>query len=77
MIKLEELMKSVEYHDYHSKNYRKREITKEQYDRAVNDHDASGIFTDSEVMGYGVYKTEYIEEDGRYFVTYELGDTCD
>jgi len=77
MIKLEELMKSVEYHDYHSKNYRKREITKEQYDRAVNDHDASGIFTAAEVMGYGVYKTKYIEEDERYFVTYELGDTCD
>ena len=63
--------------DYHDKNYRKREITKEQYDRAVNDHDASDIFTAAEVMGYGVYKTKYIEEDGRYFVTYELGDTCD
>lgn len=77
MIKLEQLLKGVEYHNSPNKNFRKREITKEQYDRAVNDHDTSGIFTDSEVMGYGVYSTEFIEENGKYFVTYELGDTCD
>lgn len=63
--------------DYHDKNYRKREITKEQYDRAVNDHDARGIFTDSEVMGYGVYDTKYTEEDGKYFVSFCLGSSCD
>lgn len=77
MIKLEQFSGVIKYHNSSNKNLRKREITKEQYDRAVNNHDERGIFTDSEVMGYGVYKTEYIEEDGRYFVTYELGDTCD
>ena len=38
----------------------KREITKEQYERATKDHDARGIFTESEVLGYGVYGTKYI-----------------
>lgn len=76
MIKSEQFLGVIEYHNSNT-NLHKREITKEQYDRAVNDHDARGIFTDSEVMGYGVYNTEYIEEDGRYFVTFELGDTCD
>ena len=55
----------------------KREITKEQYDRVINDHDARGIFTEREVMGYGVYDTKYTEEDGKYFVSFCLGSSCD
>jgi predicted transcriptional regulator len=55
----------------------KREITKEQYDRAVNDHDASDIFSQAEVMGYGVYDEHYFEEDGKYYVSFELGSSCD
>lgn len=55
----------------------KREITKEQYERATQEHDARGIFTDSEVMGYGVYGTKYAEENGKYYVTYSLGSSCD
>lgn len=54
-----------------------REITKEQYKRVIEDHVAEGIFTDSEVMGYGVYEEEYYEKDGKYFVDFSLGSSCD
>ena len=43
--------------------YRTREITKEQYENATIRHDAKGIFTDSEVMGYGVYGEKFYEKE--------------
>ena len=55
----------------------KREITKEQFDRAVNDNDTTGIFSVQELMGYGVYGKHFLEEDGKYYVSYQLGDSCD
>ena len=55
----------------------KKEITKEQYERATKDHDASGIFFDSEIWGYGVYCPKYTEVDGKYYVDYQLGSHCD
>ena len=55
----------------------KREITKEQYINATVNHIAADVFTDSEVMGYGVYCENYIEEDGKYYVTFYLGSSCD
>lgn len=54
-----------------------REITKEQYDRATKEHDAKGIFTESEVMGYGVYDIKWIEQGDKYFVRFQLGSGCD
>lgn len=55
----------------------KREITKEQYERVTMHHDAKGIFTESEVMGYGVYCDRYFEENGKYYVEFVLGSSCD
>lgn len=54
-----------------------REITKEQYENVTERGDARGIFTDSEVMGYGVYSTRYYEKEGKFFVDFNLGDSCD
>ena len=55
----------------------KKEITREQYINATENHDARGIFTPQEVMGYGVYMEHYYEEDSKYYVRYELGNSCD
>lgn len=61
----------------------KREITKEQYDNAmdnqrfITEEDMTKIFSDSERLGYGVYLPQVKEENGRYYVWFELGDSCD
>lgn len=55
----------------------KRELTPEQYRNVIDKHDTSGIFTAQEVMGYGVYCERYFQEDGKYFVEFSLGDSCD
>ena len=55
----------------------KREITQEQYRKATEEHDSTGIFSYSEICGYGVYSTRYFEEDGKYYVSFELGSSCD
>lgn len=55
-----------------------REITQEQYERAVNKLDTSGLFSPQEVMGYGVYNMHFIAtSEGKYLVSYDLGDSCD
>lgn len=61
----------------------KREITKEQYERAQEHHgyiaeeDEEDIFTISELLGYGVYGTHVTKENGKYYVEYHIGSTCD
>ena len=63
--------------------YHVREITKEQYERAMQHNgyiakeDESSIFTTAEIWGYGVYSTKVKEENGKYYVHYELGSSCD
>lgn len=60
-----------------------REITKEQYENALRNHmyitefDEYDIFSDSERLGYGVYSPIVHETDGRYYVLFRLGDSCD
>lgn len=60
-----------------------RKITKEQYDRAmehngwVTNKDVEEIFPVGLLMGYGVYLPRAFEENGEYFVSYELGNGCD
>ena len=54
-----------------------RELTKEQYTNVIENHDASGIFSESEVMGYGVYDDKYYEKDGKYYVEFTLGSSCE
>lgn len=61
----------------------RRKITKEQYDRAVNNNgdipneDLLDIFNVAELCGYGIYYYEVLEEDGEYFVVFDMGTSCD
>lgn len=55
----------------------KREITPLQYHNVVAKHDTTDIFTAQEVCGYGVYCERYFQEDGKYYVEFSLGDSCD
>lgn len=61
----------------------KREIDKEIYDRAMANNgfivsaDKGNVFTISELCGYGVYRPMVKEENGKYYVYYTLGDSCD
>jgi hypothetical protein len=58
-----------------------REITAEQYARAKNGYltkeDRETVFSPSELYGYGVYGGDVIRRDGKYYVRYSLGSTCD
>jgi hypothetical protein len=60
-----------------------REITYEQYERAkaksgyLTKEDREKVFYPSELYGYGVYGGDVIERDGKYYVRYSLGSTCD
>ena len=62
---------------------KERKITKEQYDRARESHgylaeiDKEQVFSASELYGYGVYSPIVFERDGEYFVSYQIGDSCD
>lgn len=60
-----------------------REITKSQYENALSNHryiteyDKYDVFSDSERLGYGVYSPIVHEADGKYYVRFLLGDSCD
>ena len=60
-----------------------REISKEIYDRAKANHgyiareDIDKVFDISEQLGYGIYGDQVTERDGKYFVCYERGESCD
>lgn len=60
-----------------------REITAEQYERAkaksgyLTEEDRETVFYPSELYGYGVYGGDVIERDGKYYVRFSLGSTCD
>ena len=61
----------------------KKEITKEQYDKAMktNGYVSSELecelFNDCERWGYGVYCARVYEENNTYYVRYSLGSSCD
>lgn len=59
----------------------KREISKEIYDRSERGYlkgpDYQKVFSQSELMGYGVYNDKVYEEDGKYYISFELGSSCD
>ena len=54
-----------------------REITEEQFNRAVHEHDMTDIFSETEVCGYGVYSETFYKRDGKCFVRFRLGSSCD
>jgi hypothetical protein len=54
----------------------KHEITKEEYEKAQ----AEGVYSiipDSIAMGYGCYGASVSEHDGKYYLFYDRGDSCD
>lgn len=59
----------------------KRKITKEMFDRAENGYlaqkDYEKVFDESERYGYGVYADHAYEENGEYYVAFDMGDSCD
>lgn len=60
-----------------------REIDRGQYNRAVenNGHiaqcDTESVFTASEMYGYGIYSDTVYSKNGRFFVMFNRGETCD
>ena len=63
-----------------------KEISKEMYDKCreitggktyVPDELEVEIFGVAVVRGYGLYGTYIYERDGKYYVKYEIGSSCD
>lgn len=54
----------------------KRKITKEEFDQAKK-KGAYSLISETIIMGYGVYGAKVEEEDGEYFLEFEMGDSCD
>lgn len=53
------------------------EIPKEEYDKALKEGAESLITNPSDLYGYGVYGAWVKEVNGKYYLTYHTGDTCD
>lgn len=52
------------------------EITKEDFEKA-KEHGVLFLIGESIICGYGVYGAEVKEIDGKYYLSYERGDSCD
>lgn len=52
------------------------EIPKEDYDKAKNEG-ADSIIGNAVKYGYGVYDAKVSEVDGKYYLSYSRGDSCD
>ena len=58
-------------------NYEK-ELTQEQWERYwKGDLKKSELFSEAAIMGYGVYLGKPYEKDGKYFLPYSMGNSCD
>ena len=61
----------------------KREISKEIYDRAMENRgyitsgDMDTVFSEAELCGYGIYGAKAAEEDGKYYCHFSMGSSCD
>ena len=65
------------------------EVSKEVFERAkargqrgggyyyMTTEDQRAHFSDSILMGYGLYNCMVHEEDGKYICTWDCGDSCD
>ena len=60
-----------------------REISKDIYDRAIQNknyivkEDKEKVWDISELCGYGVYNHQVFERDGKHFVSFLRGESCD
>lgn len=52
------------------------EITEEEYKKAQKEGPRS-IVSESVIMGYGCYGASVSEHDGKFYLSYERGDSCD
>lgn len=52
------------------------EITEEEYNKALEEGPRS-LISESIIMGYGVYGASVSEHDGKYYLSYERGSSCD
>lgn len=51
------------------------EISKEEYERA--DDNPYKIISEDIIMGYGCYGAKLTEVDGKYYLSYDIGSSCD
>ena len=64
-------------------DYETTEINKEVYDRAqanggcLTKEDKEALFSPSILWGYGLYEDRIYEEDGKYWLRYRTGSSCD
>lgn len=55
-----------------------RELTEEQWNKyQENKLQATDLFSESAVMGYGVYLGSAFEHNGKYFIHCSMGTSCD
>lgn len=60
-----------------------REISKEVYERAkanngyLTKEDEIELFDPAILYGYGLYGTHAYEKDGKYWLDYSVGSSCD
>lgn len=52
------------------------EISQEKYEKAKAEGPES-IISDSILMGYGCYGAKVYEANGKYYLTYTRGNSCD
>lgn len=52
------------------------EISKEDYEKS-KEKGAASLISDSIKMGYGLYMCRTYEANGRYYLDYDRGDSCD
>lgn len=55
-----------------------RRLTDEDLRKVMeNDGDVYCLFSEAQIMGYGVYGANIIELDGEKYLRYSMGDSCD
>lgn len=56
-----------------------KELTQEQYLQLTETGDLSNILSPQELCGYGVYNVSSYKDSksGRYYMTFDLGSSCD
>lgn len=54
----------------------KRKISKEEYDKA-QDQSPYVLIDESIQIGYGAYHAAVYEMDGKYYLRYDRGSSCD
>lgn len=60
-----------------------KEISKEVYERSLACHhmitiaDYNEVFSESEIIGYGLYGNRTYKDGDKYYVQYQTGTSCD